>query len=321
MIGTKARQISNSSLDWVKLGPRIFKMMWDRELKTRTTASLDLGSAVHCYILEPDRFKNDYVIVNVKPVKGLMGDFIRAVHNLSVSKLPLEDVTEEEYAGIASAVGFKIPIERVLKEYAKPEYDDYKKNLEDSIGKLVISEEDYNIIVACKASVSSHKLARTLVLDELPGLIYENELRFEGIAKGKYMDLPSVGIFDRLIIDHEGKKITLVDLKTTSSSAYMFRDSYAKYNYDRQMAFYYDLIKNNWPDYDVEVYIVAIQTTYVTHSTDCVVYGIDEVEVMKGRSKYIPLIDTVSWHMRNDIWDYPQSYYESIGVCQINPDP
>lgn len=317
MIGTKARRISNSSLSWVKLGPRVFKMMWDRELRQSSTRSLDLGSAIHCYLLEPDRFATDYVILNnVETVEGKMGDFIRGVHQLKLMKLPGEDITDEEFGNMAKVVGFKIDLKRIISNYYDPKYAEYIDALEKAHGRMPINEQDMNTITSIAHGVQNHKLADKLLNDN--SLFTQNEINMEGIVEAKYMPLPSVAILDRLIIDHEAKKVYFVDLKTTSGSVYLFRESYEKYNYRRQMSFYREHVRQLYPGYSVECFIIAIQTSYVNHTADIVVYSIDEMELAKGELEYQPLLDTVSWHMKHDIWDYPQEYHESHGACLLN---
>lgn len=321
-IGTKVleRRISNSSLDWIRLGPRVFKMMWDRELVKTSTTSLDLGSAVHCYILEPERFKEDYVVLDasVKPVGGLMGEFIRAVNAFQISLLPGDELTNEDYQNIANAVGFKLKLTQILEDYQKPKYDAYKTSLREAHGKQVISVEDMNTIQAIQQAIISHKLANKLMYGTEDWDVVEAESRQDGVVHGKYKSINAIGIIDRLLINHKTKEIVIVDLKTTGDSVYLFNSSYNKYQYDRQMAFYYDMLKDQYPDYDIEVYMVVVQTTYATHTTDCAVYNIDDLELEKGRIKYKLLLDKVSWHMSKDIWDYPQEYYESNGLCLLN---
>lgn len=318
MIGTKARRISNSSLGWIKFGPRVFKMMWDRELKQASSASLDLGSAIHCALLEPERFKEDYVSIgNVDPVDGKMGDFIRGMHQLKLMKLPGEEFTNEDYELIAKGVGFKIGTERIKASYNDSKYDAYKAALDTSHGKLPVSDQDMRTIEGILYGVQSHKLANELIFGD--SLEYHNELTMEGQIQAKHMLLNTVAILDRHMVDHENKVVTFVDLKTTSGSAYLFRESYEKYNYRRQMAFYREHIGQLYPGYTVNCYIVVAQTSYVNHIADILVYEIPADELDLGVKEYTPMLDAVSWHMKHDRWDYPQEYHESHGACQLNP--
>lgn len=316
MIGTKTRRISNSSLGWIMVGPRVFKMMWDRELRNSSTASLDLGSAIHCKLLEPDTFDERFCIAP-KPSKGMMAQFIKSVHEHKSLLLPGEDLTEEVYDSIRNAVGLKSPLTQVMTDYYKPKHDDYKLALEQSVGKTIITPEEWDIIVAVKQGCTDHKLARDLLFG-YNHLEIHNEYTLEGTVAAKYMEIPSVAILDRLIVDHAEKKAFIVDLKTTSGSVFQFHESYHKYSYARQMAFYKAHVQQLYPDYDVTVLIVAVQTKFTTHTTDVAVYGIDEDEILRGELMYQPLLDKISWHMKHDIWDHPQEYHESNGVCQIN---
>lgn len=292
-------------------------MMWDRELRQLSTRSLDLGSAIHCYLLEPERFENDYVVLNnVEPVEGKMGDLIRGMHQVKLSKLPGEDLLEEEFATVAKAVDFKIDLKRIITNYYDSKYAEYIDALDKAHGRIPLAEKDFQTVLGIAHGVENHKLANKLINDNT--LFTRNEINMEGVMPAKYMTLNSVAILDRIIVDHDAKKVYFVDLKTTSGSVYLFRESYEKYNYRRQMAFYRAHVNQLYPDYSVECFIIALQTSYVNHTADLVVYSIDEYELSKGEAEYQPLLDTVSWHMKHDIWDYPQEYYESHGVCLLN---
>ena len=67
--------ISHSSLSALKVSPQYFVKYINREL-SKDSKSLDLGSAIHCFILENDQFNDRYIVSDVDVVGGMMGTFI-----------------------------------------------------------------------------------------------------------------------------------------------------------------------------------------------------------------------------------------------------
>jgi hypothetical protein len=122
-------------------------------------------------------------------------------------------------------------------------------------------------------------------------------------------------MIDRIIIDHENKKVTLIDLKTTSHLP-DFKDKFMEYKYYRQMAFYWMAIywyfKNNLPDKNIdeylkETFVVAIGTK---DPIEVKVFEITERRLTEGLIEIEPLLRELEWHFKEDKWDYTRAYYE-----------
>lgn len=54
--------VSKSQLDDIALNPAIYKWRKDAPVDTEKTAALEMGSALHCILLEPDEFDRRYVV-------------------------------------------------------------------------------------------------------------------------------------------------------------------------------------------------------------------------------------------------------------------
>jgi hypothetical protein len=125
-------------------------------------------------------------------------------------------------------------------------------------------------------------------------------------------------LIDRIIIDHENKKIRLVDLKTTSHLA-EFKEKFDEYKYYRQLAFYWmaiywyfknTLVDKNIDEYQKETYIVAIGTNRSIPPVEVKVFEITEPTLNKGLNEIEPLMCELEWHFKEDKWDYNRQYYE-----------
>jgi len=128
-------------------------------------------------------------------------------------------------------------------------------------------------------------------------------------------------MIDRLIMDHENKKVILIDLKTANTFK-DFKERCNEFGYFRQMAFYWHAItwyfihalNKDIGDYEKETYIVALKTV---DEPEVKVYKISEVQLMDGGIDLTPLLYNIQWHWENDKWDYSRSYYIGDGYESI----
>ena len=119
------------------------------------------------------------------------------------------------------------------------------------------------------------------------------------------------------MIDHENKKIILIDLKTTSD-IYNFQHSVEEFDYYRQLAYYWTAIawyfKNELfidiDEYEGETYIIAIQSY---DGNEVRVFKIDEAELSNKLKVIDNAIKRIAWHKNNNLWEHTKEYYEGNG--------
>ena len=85
--------ISNSDLGYLKISPRQFVMRKQREMQTKS-AAMELGTLIHKFTLEPDTF----IVADVEPVTGKMGEYIQAYFELEKSGVEEDKIAEMAYA-------------------------------------------------------------------------------------------------------------------------------------------------------------------------------------------------------------------------------
>jgi hypothetical protein len=125
-------------------------------------------------------------------------------------------------------------------------------------------------------------------------------------------------LLDRLIIDHNNKKIIIVDLKTTSMLS-DFKETLEKFSYYRQLAFYKLAVlselqskyEDKYKDYEVETYIIAVSTI---DPYECRVFKISFNDLKRGVEEIIQLMTKISWHWFTGIWDHSREYHEGDGT-------
>ena len=224
------KHVSHSSLSALKVSPEYFKKYVNREL-VNDSRYLDLGSAIHCYILENSEFNNRYIVSEGSVIGGMMGKFIHAlvenekyvlesVHD-STEDTPAEFVLQNEdhlYQHCYDLAGFKIPIATVIKKLDQPENKNYLSFLLEASGKHILSQEEMETIILCADAVRRHAVASN-VLNPV-GAEPEKEILWT------HKDFKVKSIIDNLILDKDKKLVTITDLKTTSKSPYSFIRSY-----------------------------------------------------------------------------------------------
>jgi hypothetical protein len=251
---------------------------------------LELGTKLHMYLLEPEEFKKNYIYLEfTKPRGKQQQEFCEYVANSN-----LKDTNDKIVLAYKHAYASKGKSEDKIKEEAS---------------KLFVSLTSY-----------IEYLSKTKIFKDV---IWEHP---NILLNGSKMVLKS--IIDRLIIDHNKKVIQLVDLKT-SSSLHEFGDSYKKWGYHRQMAFYWAgldyYFKEMFPDKDIneytkETYIVAYQTPNnygKDYPIRCKVFPLEDLDpdfLKRGTDEIEELLSEIKWHMEENKWEHSRSYYNNNGL-------
>lgn len=321
-------RISNSSLGWFLQSPRYYKDMLDGTIKNKATSAMDNGSMIHMYLLQPKEFKQTYMILDFQtPTSAQQKQFCIDYINSKANK-PIYKAVEAFKANYSTSGKSDDKIAKESLEMAL-KLKSYIKFLRSSdAGKKVISWSDMNMLIKIKSNVQKHKKANELLFNTVnsPGIIAENEFHINWTWNIRPADVFGVerttlnckSLIDRLIIDQVNKRITLVDIKTTVSTS-GFRDSFDKYDYGRQMAYYWSAIvwyidnelKIDISGYSHETYIVAIQNN---GSNECRVFEVPEGKITEKLEEIKKILSEIDWHMSNNLWDYSREYYEGDGV-------
>ena len=321
-------RISNSAIGWFLISPRYYRDMMDGNIKNKPTQSMEDGSMIHMYLLQPEEFKKNYIILDFQTPssqqqKQFCNDYINSKANKPIYKAIEAFKANYNTSGKSDDKIAKESLEMALK------LKSYIKFLRSSdSGKKVISWADMGMLMNIKKNVQSHKKANELLFNRVdsPNIIAINEFHINWTWRLRPKDMLEVertsmeckSLIDRLIIDHDNKSITLVDIKTTVSVA-GFKESFTKFDYARQMAYYWFAI--TWyfdnelnidiSEYSHNTYIVAIQNN---GSNECRVFEVPENAIIEKSEKIKEILSEIDWHMSNDLWEYRKEYYEGDGT-------
>lgn len=312
-------RISNSNIGWfIKKGPKYLKEMLNGEREGLKLPQLEKGSMIHEYILQPNEFWKDYIILDFEtPKTKQQKDFCEAY----VSSLELiED--EKKLQAYKSSYSNSKSWQIALKEATElcNKYKRYIEYLRLKDNKKVISFADLNMLKTIEKNLREHKKANEILYSYPAEFEVNNEfhINWEYPNASTMGDLPCKSLLDRFMIDHINKKIRLVDLKTTAD-VYNFKHSIEEFDYCRQMAYYWlaihwyfkNELKLNIEEYDYETYIIAIQSH---DSYEVRVFAIDSKAIEEELVTIDQAIRKIAWHKNNNLWDHTKEYYESDGA-------
>lgn len=318
-------RISNSNIGWfLKKGPRYLKEMLDGKEGLKASF-LDKGTMIHEYILQPDKFWKDYIILDfavpkVKQQKTLLEFYSTA--RLVDPFASEDDILLKSYEAAYNNNKSEEKKIQEAKELVEL-YQNYIEYFRNKDSKKVISFADLNMLKAIKKNMEDHKKANELLFNYPETFEVHNEfhINWEYPNASTLGDLPCKSLLDRVMIDHTNKKIILVDIKTTAD-VYNFKHSVEEFDYCRQLAYYWlaihwyfkNELKLNIEEYEYETYIIAVQS-HDGYEVRVFKFNPETIEERLVTIDYA--IKRIAWHKNNDLWDHMKEYYDEDGAEMI----
>lgn len=315
-------RISNSNIGWfLKKGPRYLKDMLDGKEEGLKLPQLEKGSMIHEYILQPDEFWKDYVILDFEIPKVKQQKMLCELYHRAKQIYLLEDEETKLLYAYNSSYANKKSDEVKVKEAREiiNANQDYLKYLESADNKKVISFADLTLLKTIKKNIQEHKKANELLFDFPSTFEAHNEfhINWEYPNASELGDLSCKSLLDRVMIDTENKKIILIDIKTTAN-VYDFKHSVEEFDYYRQLAYYWLAIHwylkherdIDFEDYTYETYIIAIQNH---DGYEVRVFRMDLQSIESRLNTIDYAIKRIAWHKDNNLWDHMKEYYETDG--------
>ena len=318
-------RISNSNIGWfLNKGPAFLHKMLTDPPPEEKNSTLERGTMIHEYILQPEEFQKDYVVWDKsRPSSAQQEKFCQELAN-SLEIEPNKALLSA-YRNAYSTSGKTE--EKMLSEASKiastlKEYIDFLKS--DDKRKM-ISPWDAKMLEKIKQNIKSHKLAWRII--DPPGIDEDSENHHEFHINWEYSawenyNTKCKSLLDGLTLDFRSKTVLIYDLKTTQK-LWHFEDSIEQYDYFRQLMYYTMAVKwylknecNENPDrWKFCYYIIAIDTT---GSNEIRVFDIKYAQVMSRYRDIVTAIREITWHQQNDKWDHSRAYYEGDGSETLN---
>jgi hypothetical protein len=316
-------RISNSALGWyIKKGPQYLRDMLDGKEEGLSSPQLERGTMIHEYILQPEEFWKDYVILDYEVPTAKQKEFCDMYYKEGLLD-PFK--TKDELALLCHKEVYKTTTSDIKRIEAGNgminKFNAYIESLAVPTDKKIISFADLNMLKKIKQNLEEHEGANKLLFDTPTTLDYHNEFHINWTYTKHNVECKS--LIDRVGFDHINKKIVLIDLKTTSD-VYNFAHSVEQFDYYRQLSFYiaaitwymlYEL-NLNIDDYDLEVYIIAIQTN---GSNEVRVFNmLDEQQLLAKKQLIEDTLAKIRWHQETGKWEHTKEYYDSDGIENLS---
>ena len=309
----KEFNFSYSSINKLLFSPRMFYNHYVLNQKEDSTDShLVIGRVLHCLLLEPLNFDNQFAVMtskipsenNKKIIDNIFKNYLVNQNNT----LTLEDYSKDILTHLLTInlhQSLKTDQQR-LDKILTDENNEYFEFLKLSLGKTVI---DQIILDNCKKSLdvikANNNVRALLQLDK----IQENdeiEVYNELIVSMSDKNLPFgfKGVLDNVVVDHNSKTIFINDLKTSGKSIQDFPESVDYYKYWIQGTIYVMLASEKFlkdkQDWNVQLTFIVIDKYNQVYP-----YQVSSESLSKWKIDFEKIVTQIRWHYDNKQYDLP----------------
>ncbi len=309
----KEFNFSYSSINKLLFSPRMFYNHYVLNQKEDSTDShLVIGRVLHCLLLEPLNFDNQFAVMtskipsenNKKIIDNIFRNYLVNQNNT----LTLEDYSKDILTYLLTInlhQSLKTDQQR-LDKILTDENNEYFEFLKLSLGKTVI---DQIILDNCKKSLDVIKAnddVRALLQLDKSQEDDEIEVYNELIVSMSDKNLPFgfKGILDNVVVDHNSKTLFINDLKTSGKSIQDFPESVDYYKYWIQGTIYVMLASEKFlkdkQDWNVQLTFIVIDKYNQVYP-----YQVSSESLSKWKIDFEKIVTQIRWHYDNKQYDLP----------------
>lgn len=309
----KEFNFSYSSINKLLFSPRMFYNHYVLKQKEDSTDShLVIGRVLHCLLLEPKNFDNQFAVMTSKIPNENNKKIIDIIFKNHLSNannnLNLEDYSQEILTYL-----FEINLHQSLKteqqrldKMLTDENNEYFEFLKLSLGKTVI---DQITLDNCKKSLDVIKanddVRALLQLDKIQEddqIEVYNELAIS--IPNKSLPFGFKGVLDNVVVDHNSKTLFINDLKTSGKSIQDFPESVDYYKYWIQGVIYVMLASEKFlkdkQDWNVQLTFIVIDKYNQVYP-----YQVSSESLSKWKIDFEKIVTQIRWHYDNKEYDLP----------------
>ena len=309
----KEFNFSYSSINKLLFSPRMFYNHYVLKQKEDSTDShLVIGRVLHCLLLEPANFDNQFAVMtskipsenNKKIIDNIFRNYLVNQNNT----LTLEDYSKDILTHLLTInlhQSLKTDQQR-LDKILTDENNEYFEFLKLSLGKTVI---DQTILDNCKMSLDVIKANDDVrALLQLDKIQEDNEIEVynELIVSMSDKNLPFgfKGVLDNVVVDHNSKTLFINDLKTSGKSIQDFPESVDYYKYWIQGTIYVMLASEKFlkdkQDWNVQLTFIVIDKYNQVYP-----YQVSSESLNKWKIDFEKIVTQIKWHYDNKQYDLP----------------
>jgi hypothetical protein len=321
----KTFQFSYSSLNKLMWNPQAFYQMYilgNREEKTESY--LVNGKIIHCLLLEPEKFDEQFIISPSNLPTGNTRTVVDRVyaHHVELANngdqrtnlVEFTDAMLDVLKDINLHQSLKTDQQRIDKVFT-PEAVEYWNYLRTKGNKTLIDQENYDF---CKTGVELIKMDSKICnligcnLNDFSNKEVFNELPVDITINDRPFGLK--GIIDNVVVDHDSRVIYINDIKTTSKELKDFPESIEFYNYWMQAAIYSTIIAIKFlhlidGGYQMKFHFVVIDKNYQVYP-----FPVSEVTLNSWFDRLSQALQKAEWHYINKNYELPYEYANGLVV-------
>lgn len=326
----KAFWFSYSSIKMLLYNPPSFMEKYiNKVYEERLDKHLIDGKLIHCLILQPDEFRDQFIISPLTIPTGKNREIVHSVFKHHRSIGGADTATLQDYSSLILTELQRVNLHQALVDDKKaPIVTGNQKRLAKMLTDENKSYFDYQLTRGNKNVIDQKQLdfctaAAQIILknEELCKLmgIGLNSPEHEVInEKMLYMDLKDYkfglkGIIDNLHIDHTAKKIYVNDFKTTNKELIEFPEAVIYWCYHYQAVIYLQLIGFHYKDliynqgYTVEFRFIAIDKNMQAYP-----FLVSEGTLMDWLDIFKDKLEEANYHFTQKEYKLPYSFAKNL---------
>jgi len=298
---------------------------WDGEKLPKE--SLIIGNAVDCLITEPDTFETRFLIVQgeFSISNGMYKTFLE---NLFLTRLRLDSevdaITKDEWYSMSfeksTTVNTKFKLENFISDFEGGKGKDFYDYLLETSEKEVLSVEQKERSIMIANSLKNSVFTGGYF--KYPDIKYQVEIFWT------FEEFDIKSKLDMVVIDHEHKTLTPIDVKTTEK-VNDFKTVVKLRRYDFQAACYTKALESwrdvNYPGYSIGNFLFLVESS--KYPGNPMIFRVSNETLERGLNGgvwdnvhydgFTQAIERYRFHSDYDLWDYRMEEYRSNGIVDI----
>ncbi len=312
---------SYSSINKLLFSPRLFYSHYILKQKEDSTdAHLIAGRALHCLLLEPESFDDQFIMVPKIPtdsnkiiIDHIFTNYYLPINNdaLSLEDFPNELLGQMQVNNLYQSLKTDVQrLEKLLTDTNKEYFNFLKIRESKTVIDPAVKQQAEEALEAIKANDRVKALLQ-LEPDKPQGISVFNEL-FLTTELEKY-PFGFKGVLDNVVMDENTKRLFINDLKTTNKSIQTFPESVAYYRYDIQATMYvglaYEKFLKDRPD--ANEWTVVFTFIVIDKHNQVYPFQVSKETLVNWEEEFSYVVQQIDYHYLNR--DFTLPYTLAIG--------
>lgn len=311
---------SYSSITKLLWNPAVFHGMYVLGLgrNEQKTEAMIKGSLIHCFVLEPDKVKERYIISNSQIPTANTKNVVDRVykHHMDLkanNATDKKDLKEYENAILDVLSDMKLhqsltTDKQRIDKIVTPDAISYWNYLVNKEGKMLIDKSMYDYCeTVAQVFKDDPEISKTLGIGvtDFDNVEVFNEIELQWAMTKTNIGLK--GIIDNIKIDHDHKMIIINDIKTTSKDLDSFAESVEYNSYWLQAIIYLKLVYTKfydlYPNYNYEFNFIVVDRNTFTY-----IFKVSQDTLIQWFDRFDKVLKIVRYHYDNNDFSLPYKF-------------